>query len=54
LEIFPCYKAEGDRKSMEQQSKGFSLDRLSNYYDLISPTEKNKFRRMQIELSENG
>jgi len=35
---------------MEQQSKGFSLDRLSNYYDLISPTEKSKFRRKQIGL----
>ncbi|MFB0566617.1 MAG: class I SAM-dependent methyltransferase [Candidatus Aminicenantaceae bacterium] len=35
---------------MGQQSKGFSLDKLSNYYDLITPAEKSKFRIKQIGL----
>jgi ubiquinone/menaquinone biosynthesis C-methylase UbiE len=35
---------------MKQHSKGFSLDRMSNYYDLLTFTERSKFRRKQIEL----
>ncbi|MFC1502558.1 class I SAM-dependent methyltransferase [bacterium] len=35
---------------MKKQSKGFSLDGMSNYYDLITFTEKSRFRRKQIEL----
>ncbi len=35
---------------MKKQSKGFSLDGMSNYYDLITFTENSRFRRKQIEL----
>ncbi|HUT65722.1 MAG TPA: class I SAM-dependent methyltransferase [Spirochaetota bacterium] len=35
---------------MKQRSKGFSLDGLSEYWDLITPAEKSKFRRKQIGL----
>ena len=35
---------------MKQHSKGISLDTLSDYYDLLTFTEKSKFRRNQIAL----
>ena len=35
---------------MKQQSTGISLDILSDYYDLLTFTEKSKFRRNQIAL----
>ena len=35
---------------MKKQSKGFSLDGLSGYWDLITPAERSKFRRKQIGL----
>jgi ubiquinone/menaquinone biosynthesis C-methylase UbiE len=35
---------------MKKQSKGFSLDGLSEYWDLVTPAEKSKFRRKQIAL----
>ncbi len=35
---------------MKQQRKGISLDILSDYYDLLTFTEKSKFRRNQIGL----
>lgn len=34
---------------MNKKSKGFSLDFLSDYYDLITLTEKSAFRKKQIE-----
>jgi ubiquinone/menaquinone biosynthesis C-methylase UbiE len=30
---------------------GFSLDGVSRYYDLVTPAERSRFRRRQIELS---
>jgi len=35
---------------MKKQSKGFSLDGLSEYWDLLTPAERSKFRRKQIAL----
>ena len=35
---------------MKRQVKGFSLNGLSEYYDLMTPAEKSKFRRRQIAL----
>ncbi len=35
---------------MKRQPKGFSLDRLANYYDHLTFTEKSRFRRNQIGL----
>lgn len=35
---------------MKKRSKGFSLDGLSEYWDLITPAERSKFRRKQIRL----
>ena len=35
---------------MKEKSKGFSLDILADYYDLITFTEKSRFRKKQIEL----
>lgn len=35
---------------MKPRPKGFSLDILSDYYDLLTYTEKSKFRRNQIAL----
>jgi ubiquinone/menaquinone biosynthesis C-methylase UbiE len=36
---------------MKKQGRGFSLNGLSRYYDLVSPAERSRFRRKQIELS---
>ena len=35
---------------MKKQSKGFSLDGLSGYWDILTPAEKSKFRSKQIGL----
>jgi ubiquinone/menaquinone biosynthesis C-methylase UbiE len=35
---------------MKKKSQGISLDVLSDYYDLLTFTEKSKFRRKQIAL----
>lgn len=40
----------GSKQSMKQDPKGYSLDILSDYYDLLTFAEKSKFRRRQIEL----
>jgi len=39
---------------MKQQLKGISLDFLADYYDLITFTEKSKFRRKQIGFMDIG
>lgn len=44
----------GDKENMNKKSKGFSLDFLSDYYDLITLTEKSVFRKKQIELMDIG
>jgi len=36
---------------MKTKSKGISLNYLSNYYDLITPAEKSRFRQEQIKLA---
>jgi ubiquinone/menaquinone biosynthesis C-methylase UbiE len=36
---------------MKKHYRGISLDRFSKYYDLMTPAERSKFRRKQIELS---
>ena len=36
---------------MKSQNKGFSLDGLSEYYDLITPAERSRFRQNQIDLA---
>jgi len=38
------------RSSMEEKSKGVSLNYLSGYYDKITPGERSRFRRKQIRL----
>jgi ubiquinone/menaquinone biosynthesis C-methylase UbiE len=35
---------------MAKEEKGVSLDYLSNYYDLLTPAERSRFRRRQIDL----
>jgi ubiquinone/menaquinone biosynthesis C-methylase UbiE len=35
---------------MEKESKGLSLDYLAEHYDKITPAEKSKFRRKQIDM----
>lgn len=37
---------------MKNKSKGFSLDFMSNYYDKLTPAERNSLRRKQIALIE--
>ena len=39
---------------MEKEAKGVSFDYLSDHYDLLTPTEKSRFRRKQIELAGLG
>ncbi len=36
---------------MKRHRRGISLDGLSKYYDLMTPAERSRFRRKQIELS---
>ena len=36
---------------MKKRPKGISLDGFSKYYDLMTPAERSRFRRRQIELS---
>ena len=36
---------------MKQKSRGLSLNGFSKYYDLVTPAERSRFRRKQIELS---
>jgi ubiquinone/menaquinone biosynthesis C-methylase UbiE len=36
---------------MKKHYKGISLDGFSEYYDLITPAERSRFRQKQIELS---
>ncbi len=36
---------------MKRKRRGISLDGLSKYYDLVTPAERSRFRRKQIELS---
>ena len=36
---------------MAKEEKGISLDYLSDYYDLLTPAEKSRFRQKQIELA---
>jgi ubiquinone/menaquinone biosynthesis C-methylase UbiE len=35
---------------MEKEMKGVSLEYLSNYYDVLTPSEKSRFRRKQMSL----
>ena len=35
---------------MEEKSKGISLDYLAEHYDLLTPTERSRFRRKQIGM----
>jgi ubiquinone/menaquinone biosynthesis C-methylase UbiE len=35
---------------MARETKGVSLDYLSDYYDILTPTEKSRFRRKQIDM----
>ena len=35
---------------MARKARGVSLDHLSDYYDTLTPTERSKFRRKQIDL----
>lgn len=35
---------------MSEKSKGISLDHASSYYDMITPAEKSRIRRRQIEM----
>ena len=36
---------------MKRHGRGISLDWLSKYYDVVSPAERSRFRRKQVELS---
>ena len=36
---------------MKRHSRGFAPDGFSGYYDLVTPAERSRFRRKQIELS---
>jgi len=36
---------------MKERGRGFSLNGFSRYYDLVTPAERSRFRRKQIELS---
>lgn len=36
---------------MKTHGRGFSLNGFSRYYDLVTPAERSRFRRKQIELS---
>jgi len=36
---------------MKKHHKGISLDGFSEYYDLVTPAERSRFRQKQIELS---
>jgi len=35
---------------MKKRAKGLSLDKSAKYYDLMTPSEKSRFRRSQIEM----
>jgi ubiquinone/menaquinone biosynthesis C-methylase UbiE len=35
---------------MAKEEKGISLDYLSDYYDVLTPAERSRFRRRQIDL----
>jgi ubiquinone/menaquinone biosynthesis C-methylase UbiE len=35
---------------MAREAKGVSLDYLSGYYDVLTPSERSRFRRRQIDL----
>ena len=35
---------------MAKETKGVSLDYLSDYYDVLTPAEKSRTRRKQIDL----
>jgi ubiquinone/menaquinone biosynthesis C-methylase UbiE len=36
---------------MKEKSRGLSLNGFSRYYDVVTPAERSRFRRKQIELS---
>ena len=36
---------------MAKEARGVSLDRLSDYYDVFTPSERSRFRRKQIDLA---
>jgi len=36
---------------MEKRGRGFSLEWLSRYYDLVTPAERSRFRQKLLELS---
>ncbi len=36
---------------MKPQNKGFSLDGLSEYWELITPAERSRFRQNQVALT---
>lgn len=36
---------------MKMQSRGISLDKIADYYDLLTYSEKSRFRKKQVELT---
>ena len=50
LQRVPFRSDLGSQERWQGMKKSVSLDHLSDYYDILTPTERSRFRRKQIDL----